>query len=165
VNAAWRELAERIRDETADLDRAVRRAELAWDQGKSVASGQDFYLDSVALNLHSFYGGVERVFELVARHVDGLSLSGERWHRDLGQAMAQDLPGRRPAVISGKTARSLDEYRRFRHLVRNVYATNLVPGKMEGLVTGLPDVWETVQQELLAFAAYLDDLSTHDGSA
>jgi hypothetical protein len=160
VNAAWRELAERIRDETANLDRAVRRAELAWDQGKLVNSGQDFYLDSVALNLHSFYSGVEHIFGLIARHVDGLSVSGESWHRDLGQAMAQDLPGRRPAVISGKSVRSLDEYRRFRHLVRNVYATNLVSGKMEGLVVGLPGLWVAVREEFLAFAAYLDDVAS-----
>ncbi len=161
MNAAWRELAERIRDEAADLDRTVRRAALAWDQGKIAASGQDFYLDSVALNLHSFYGGVERVFELVARHVDGLSPTGESWHRDLSQAMAQDRPGRRPAVISMQTAQSLDGYRRFRHLVRNVYATNLVSGKMEGLIVGLPDLWDTIRQEFLAFAAYLDDLASH----
>lgn len=75
--------------------------------------------------------------------------------------MAQDRPGRRPAVISMQTAQSLDEYRRFRHLVRDVYATNLVSGKMEGLVAGLPDLWHAVQQEFLAFAAYLDDLASH----
>jgi hypothetical protein len=45
VNATWRELAGRVRDETAVLDRAVRRAELAWDQGKLATSGQDFHLD------------------------------------------------------------------------------------------------------------------------
>jgi len=29
------------------------------------------YLDSAALNLHGFYSGLERLFELIARHVDG----------------------------------------------------------------------------------------------
>lgn len=32
-------------------------------------SDQDIYLDSVALNLHGFYSGLERLFELVARHL------------------------------------------------------------------------------------------------
>jgi len=43
------------------------------------------YLDSAALNLHGFYSGLERLFELIARHVDGAIPSGETWHRDLLQ--------------------------------------------------------------------------------
>ena len=36
----------------------------------------------------------------------------------------------RPAVIGPESASALDELRRFRHLVRNVYTFNLVPEKM-----------------------------------
>jgi hypothetical protein len=32
----------------------------------------------------------------------------------------------------------LDEFLRFRHLVRNVYTMNLVPDKMAGLMSALP---------------------------
>jgi len=48
--------------------------------------------------------------------------------------MAEDVKDVRPAVISKETSGKLDQYRRFRHLVRNVYATNLKPDKMLGLV-------------------------------
>ncbi len=55
--------------------------------------------------------------------------------------MASDIPDARPAVISAETATILDEFRRFRHLVRNVYTFNLVPEKMENLISILPTLW------------------------
>jgi hypothetical protein len=117
------------------------------------------YLDSVALNLHGFYSGLERLFELIARHVDGAVPSGETWHRDLLQRMTQDMAGVRPAVLSQGTALTLDEFQRFRYLVRNVYTTSLVPEKMAGLMSALPGLWPTLRAELLAFADFLEALA------
>lgn len=75
-------LAQRIRDEVLDLDRSVARASAAWERGK-VSADQDYYLDAVALNLHGFYSGVERLFELTAHHIDEAVPTGESWHQDL----------------------------------------------------------------------------------
>ena len=41
------------------------------DGGAQTAIDQDAYLNSVALNLHSFYSGLERIFELIAQELDG----------------------------------------------------------------------------------------------
>jgi hypothetical protein len=92
----------------------------------------------VALNLHGFYSGVERLFEMIARHVDRALPSGEGWHQDLLQQMTKGIAERRPAVISPESASMLDEFRRFRHLVRSLYTFNLVPQKMEPLIAALP---------------------------
>lgn len=151
-------LAERIRDQIADLDRSVARASAAWERGK-VAVDQDYYLDAVALNLHGFYSGVERLFELTARHIDRAVPNGESWHQDLINQMAQQMSDVRPAMISADVAASLDEYRRFRHLVRNIYATNLVPSKMQGLLERLRPLWEMLRAELIAFAAFLEQIA------
>jgi len=70
-------------------------------------------LESVALNLHGFYSGVERLFELIARRVDQNLPSGDMWHRDLLHQMTQDIRELRPAVISSERVSSLDELRRF----------------------------------------------------
>jgi len=40
-------------------------------------------LDGVALNLHSFYSGIERIFELIAANVDDIRPVGENWHQTL----------------------------------------------------------------------------------
>ena len=159
MNKLHEELAERIRGEVIDLDHLLNRALAAWNRSKKVSKDQDVYLDSFALNLHGFYSGLERLFELIARHLDHKLPDGDMWHRDLLKQMAQEIKGLRPAVISPDRIVSLDELRRFRHLVRNVYTFNLVPDKIEPLVSDLPALWSQVQAELLAFGDFLSDLA------
>jgi hypothetical protein len=159
VSGIYQELADRIAGEIPELERLVQRIEQRWLHGKAAPGQQDVYLESVALNLHGFYSGIERLFELVARHVDRSEPSGETWHRDLLQQMVSDIADARPAVISNETAATLDEFRRFRHLVRNVYTFNLVPEKMENLVLILPVLWTRLHAELLATADYLQALA------
>jgi hypothetical protein len=110
------------------------------------------------LNLHGFYAGVERLFELIARRMDQNLPSGEAWHRDLLRQMAQDLPDIRPAAISQESALLLDKFRRFRHLVQNIYVMNLQADKMAELTTTLPVLWAKLRDELLAFADFLEDI-------
>jgi len=161
VNTLYKELAERIRGEAPDMELIVQRALRTWAQAQRMP-GEQAYLDSVALNLHSFYSGFERLCELIARHVDRTLPASATWHRDLLQQLAHDLADVRPAVISRESALSLDEFRRFRHLVRNVYTMNLVPDKMAGLMSALPGLWSRLRAELLAFADFLEDLAQAD---
>ena len=164
MNEVCRELAERIRGEAADLARVVRRAVDSWSRGRRAAAEREVYLESVALNLHAFYSGLERLFELIARHVDHVLPAGEGWHRDLLQQMTKEIAETRPAVIGPDSASTLDELRRFRHLVRNVYAFNLVPQKMEPLMLALPALWQQVEAELTAFADFLEELAEADAT-
>ena len=83
MNTLHQELVERIRGEVPDIERIVQRAIRAWPQAQSPSAEQDVYIDSVALNLHSFYTGIERLFELIARHLDRNLPTSETWHRDL----------------------------------------------------------------------------------
>jgi hypothetical protein len=161
VNRLYEELVDRMRGEVPDLDRVVQRALRAWTQAQ-MAPEEQVYLDSIALNLHGFYSGLERLFELIARHVDQSLPAGKTWHRDLLQQMAHDLLDVRPAVVDEDSALVLDEFRRFRHLVRNVYTMNLVPEKMAGLMSVLPGLWSKVRAELLAFAVFLERLARAD---
>jgi hypothetical protein len=129
--------AERIRSECQDLARVVKRAQAGWRRAER---SDDPYLDSVALNLHGFYAGLERTFELIATAVDGQMPAGEHWHQLLLEQMASEIGGVRPAVISDVTRQSLDEYRAFRHVVRNVYTFRFDPAKMQRLVENAPGV-------------------------
>lgn len=138
----FEELANRIRSEIPDLDRIVQKIDQGWSHAQRVSEEQDFYVDSVALNLHSFYTGLERLFELIARRVDLTLPIGETWHRDLLRQMTQDLTGVRPSVIGKESAFALDKFRRFRHLVQNVYAVNLAPDKMTDLISDLAGLWD-----------------------
>ena len=55
----------RMKGEQGELDRLTPRAESLMNKAKT--TGDDGYLDGVALNLHGFYTGVERIFEDIAR--------------------------------------------------------------------------------------------------
>ena len=74
-------LAERIRDELADLHRSLDRAQEGLRRARQ--SNDDYYLDGVALNLHGFYAGLERIFELTAVVIDGAMPQGANWHEVL----------------------------------------------------------------------------------
>ena len=130
MNKAYQELTERIRGEVPNLSRALQRALRSWSCGQQLPDEQEVYLDSVALNLHAFYSGLERLFELIARHVDRYLPSGETWHYNLLQQVTRERAPVRPAVISPENASTLDELRRFRHLVRHVYTFKLVPERI-----------------------------------
>jgi hypothetical protein len=59
-------LASRIRQEMAELAHVVERAERAVQARRQHPAEQDLFLDSVALNLHDFYTGLERIFTHIA---------------------------------------------------------------------------------------------------
>ncbi|MEW6745277.1 MAG: antitoxin [Planctomycetota bacterium] len=155
-------LALRIHDELENLDRTARRAERVWKEARLRENDQDVYVDSAALNLSSFYSGLERLFESIAKELDGGVPKGETWHRELLRQMTFDVTGIRPPVIANESARELDEYRRFRHVVRNVYAEHLDPQRVGELVEKLCNLWGALRAELTAFAEFLERLSQAD---
>jgi hypothetical protein len=146
-------LAGRIRENLNELDRVIERINEGWQRAKT--TGDDYYLDGVALNLHGFYSGLERIFELIAEVVDQSVPQGENWHQKLLQQMAAEIPNVRPAVISETVFQQLNEYRGFRHIVRNVYTYRFDPNKIENLVRAVPELYQQVKAELLAFATFL----------
>lgn len=161
MNQVYMELSERIQGETTELERLLPRIRRAWEQ--SMLTPEEFaFLDSVALNLHSFYSGIERLFEMIAKFVDGGIPDGKTWHRDLVMLMTEEIDEVRPAVIGRESFSYLDELRRFRHLVRNVYTMNLSSKRIEPLVFGLFEHWPRLRAELLAFAGFLEMLANVD---
>jgi hypothetical protein len=151
-------LAGRISQVLADLDRVMERAESLVTKFRKTSD--DGYLDGVALNLHSFYTGVESIFEDIGRTVDDALPSGMNWHQELVRQMSAELSGLRPAVISRSTRDCLDEYRAFRHLIRNVYTFNLRPERLTELAKALPACYKSVRQDLEDFARFLQALSS-----
>ncbi|MBN1359623.1 MAG: hypothetical protein JW993_03475 [Sedimentisphaerales bacterium] len=154
MNQRLEQLAASIRNELTEVQRVLGRIEEGWRRARS--SADDYYLDAVALNLHGFYGGLERIFERIATVVDGARPSGEHWHQALLQQMAEEVPGVRPAVISASTRTKLDEFRSFRHVARNVYTFHLDPARLERLASGAALGFDSVKPELLAFAEFLE---------
>jgi hypothetical protein len=72
--------------------------------------------------------------------------------------MAVEVPRIRPAVISIDLKDDLEEYRGFRHVVRNVYTYRLDPDKLRPLVMNINKIWKKIDKELSAFAKFIRDV-------
>jgi hypothetical protein len=151
-------IAGRMRQELVDLERVVARSERAMAAVQRQTDEQDLYLDSAALNLHDFYAGLERIFSQIAATVDKSVPAGHDWHRELLRQMTVNLPQIRPQVLSVEAAKTMDEYLRFRHVVRNIYTFEFDARRVEHLVQSLRPCFEMVRGELLAFADFLEGL-------
>lgn len=150
----------RIKRVSQDLEKVVSRAKSLMD--KAQRTGDDGYLDGVALNLHGFYAGVEKIFEDVARTMEKTIPDGSGWHQDLLLQMTAEISPIRPPVISEETRDCLNEYRGFRHVVRNVYTFNLHASRLQELTKGLQSCYETVTRDLDDFMEFLRELSAEN---
>jgi hypothetical protein len=147
-------LASRILNEISSLGMVAARVEHAWKA--AAANNDDLYFDSVALNIHNFYSGLERLFEKISSAIDGSMPQGANWHRELLNQMTLEIPNVRPAVISEKTCMQLYTYRGFRHVVRNVYTYHINPDKLEPLAKNIRLVFKQVEKELTAFSRFIE---------
>lgn len=147
-------LAGRLQEELLEIEKIAERTRQGWQRAKK--TGDEFYLDSVALNLHGIYTGLERMFELIANSIDQNKPEGKRWHQELLRQMAVEIPMVRPPVISLQTRDALDEYRGFRHVVRNVYTFNLNLANMERLVNKLPQIFTQLKSEVNKFIQFIE---------
>ena len=132
------------------MKRYARRAELLG------AGAEDILADSLATCLHSFYTGLERLFEIIVREVDGARSHPAEWHRELLMAVSVDRPGLRPAVLSEAAFQRLDEYRAFRHLFRHLCTHRIDPGRIFTLMETLEETWRVVRDDLFRFLVFLD---------
>ncbi|MBO8129199.1 MAG: hypothetical protein H0Z39_08385 [Peptococcaceae bacterium] len=105
--------------------------------------------------LADFYMAVERIFKLIAKEIDGELPEGEDWHKKLLRQMSIELPEIRLPVINKKLFRQLEEYLKFRHLVRNIYGFQLEYKRFAHLVENLPAVAADAEHQITTF---LDDM-------
>lgn len=149
-------LSGRIQQQRADLHFVISRAESLLE--KAQRSSDDGYIDGAALNLHGFYTGVESIFEDIARTVDGDLPQGHDWHKRLLLQMSAEIPEIRIPVIRQETKHCLEEYRAFRHVVRNVYTFRFRLSRIEELVSEVRACYESVFSDLENFALFLKEL-------
>ena len=147
-------LIRRIHQELSEIHIVLTRINTSWEGARR--SNDDAYLDSVALNLHGFYSGFERIFTHIAETVDNELPRGDNWHELLLRQMTSKVSDIRPASVEITAGRLLDELRRFRHVVRNVYTHNFIPENIGKLVKYANEAFERLQAELNTFADFLE---------
>ena len=88
----------RIEGELLELEKVVVRAVEAWQ--RALTKDDDYYIDAAALNLQSFYTGLEKIFTTIASQIDENVPSGSEWHKELLKQMATEIKLIRPPIIS-----------------------------------------------------------------
>ncbi len=154
MNKKFLILSSHIREEILEIQRSIQRAKKAWSL--ALDEEDSLYLDSVALNLHDFYNGLERILERIAENIDEIKPEGLNWHQEILRQMAMEIPKVRPAVISQDLREELDKYRAFRHMVRNIYAHNFKIDKMKDLMENIDKVLNKIEEDLQMFCEFLE---------
>lgn len=113
------------------------------------------YEESLALKLHNFYTGCERIFQKIADDINGGVPSSVDWHKRLLKSMCLEIENIRPSVISKKTGKSLEEYFAFRHVVRNIYGFEIDSERLERLIGRLDRTFGSFKKELSSFLDFL----------
>ena len=118
----------------------------------------ELFYENLALKLHSFYTGCERIFSLVATELNGDVPSGTDWHKRLLDRMSTEREGR-IAVVRPETAKQLREILGFRHVVRSLYGFELEPARIARLINSYPAVWAQTHTDMIQFVAWLRQLA------
>ncbi len=116
-------------------------------------------LSGIALNLHAFYNGAENLFRRVALELGEGLPTGGGWHSQLLRNMALEIPQLRPRVITQETRSKLDEYLRFRHLVRHAYGHELDWGRIRGLLDNLGAAYADFVEDVGEFLHFLEAMA------
>ncbi len=138
-----------IADELASLERVARSTE-AGLAGLSDEPTQ-VELRGLASYVHEFYTGIESIFERIAIELGESLPQGEYWHVDLLNQMAEEQPGRRPAVIDGSLRARLRDYLRFRHFFRHAYDYQVEWKKLQPLVDDMADALGRLKTQIDVF--------------
>ena len=154
-----KEVAAELKAELNRLERLKNDIERVFREASKQKTFLDVFYESLALKLHNFYTGCERIFQIIASELNGALPSGYDWHKRLLERMAIQRE-ERPAVISQETAKSLEEYLAFRHVVRNIYGYELEPQRIDPLVARSKKVFEHFHAEVCQFTNWLRTLAS-----
>jgi len=110
---------------------------------------------ALASILHSFYNGIENVFQIILKSIDNQIINASSWHKELLKLMT--VPNtKRSVVLSLQTMYLLSQYLSFRHFYRHSYSFYLNWKEMKPLVLSLRNVWEDTSVEIKTFLKSLE---------
>jgi len=146
-------LVAEIKDELSKLDTLSQKLSSQVNR-----TNKEEIAESAALRLHNFYTGCERIFKLIVSEVNGGVPHELDWHKRMLTQVSLEIEDIRPAVISLKTRKDLEELLRFRHIVRNIYGFELKPERIETLIALTISLFPRFTKEIENFMAFLSGI-------
>ncbi len=155
TNTLKRDIIQSMSDGYTKVKGAVQRIDQAL---QNIQDAPERYRRSIEIEiaryLYDFYKQLENIFERIAKEVDQSLPTGEEWHKDLLQQIAESTSMREP-VISQHTYTELQNLLGFRHVFLYIYGDELDYEKMLENATRVNEVFPTLSKELEAFIAFL----------
>ena len=143
------ELKIKISFEISQIDILLNESQLLQDLCKLKVP--DFIeLSAAAMVLHSFYNGVENIILMIFKNFEEKLPSGNNWHIELLEK-ATTQNGNRKIIFNSELKNQLEEYRKFRHIVRHTYNYKLNWTIMEGIMNNVNNVWNKIKESLIKF--------------
>lgn len=134
-----------IQRQAAEIDKIYMKIEER-KQGHDPAS-----LESLGYQLHNLYCAFEDLLKIVAAFFENQVADESRYHAELLRRMSLVVEGVRPAFISEKTYRLLDNLRSFRHFFRHAYAYELDERKLGIVLEDALRLKELYPQDIRSF--------------
>lgn len=153
-----REIAGDIESELRRLQRLADDIEFVQNEARQNPRLSRLFFENLALKLHNFYNGCERIFQIVANELNSGLPEGADWHRRLLERMSDVREGRLE-VVNDDTARALEAFRAFRHIVRNIYGFEIDAERVAQLVVDYGRLWPRVKADVERFTQWLRALA------
>jgi predicted nucleotidyltransferase len=146
-------LKARLEDEMIALERNIEALITVLAQADTVA--EIIITPALASYIADFYTGCEHLSERVAVTLDGGLPKTDNWHEMLLRQVAEVGGEDRPPLWAGSLLLELDEYRKFRHLVRHTYNVELKPERVLELAQNVQPVFTKIQGAIALFCQWL----------
>ena len=142
-------IKEQIKFKISDIDKLFSEYDLIFKKIE-VQVPDLFDMTILGSVLHSFYNGLENIFEIIAKNIDGNVPNGNKSHQELLHQMASEN-SKRNEILSEELYLKLREYATFRHFYRHAYSFQLNWEKMNPLIGNIHIVWKEVKINLENF--------------
>lgn len=143
-------IREQILFKINDIDKLFSEYELVFKKIE-VETPDLFDMTILGSVLHSFYNGLENIFEIIAKNIDEKVPAGTKTHQELLRQMAIKNEKRRE-ILNEDLYLKLREYATFRHFYRHAYSFQLNWEKMKPLVEKVHFIWNEIRTILINFA-------------
>jgi hypothetical protein len=108
-------------------------------------------LESVAYQLHNFYGAIEELLKIVATYFENNVSDTVRSRSLLLLRMTQAVEGVRPAAISTESYALLNALRAFRHFFRHAYGVPIDFAQLQSNLTKAQQLKPFLDKDLKRF--------------
>ena len=146
-------LIDEIEFQISEIDRLFSEYKLFFEN-MNYESPDIVQITVIANILHSFYNGVEKIFERILKDIDNYIPTGNKTHQEILNHIYKENENR-PNIINNDTYISLNEYLGFRHFFRHSYSFQFKWEKMKPLNDNLFKTWHELKEQLNKYLQYL----------